>query len=68
MNDLEKIGKKLRKARKELNLKQSEVADKVGINSNYYARIERGEVQAALDTLKEIAKILKIKLSDILPF
>lgn len=55
-------GKKLKKAREEAQLTQAEVAKKAKINSNYYARIERGEEQAALDTLKTLSKILKVKL------
>jgi len=34
-----KIGKKLKDARKSLGLKQSEVAEKADISVNYYARI-----------------------------
>ena len=56
------IGIKLRKARKKAKLTQAEVADKADINANYYSRIERGEEQAALDTLEKLSKILKVKL------
>lgn len=68
MYSLEKLGKNLKNARKNANLTQVEVAEKVGIHSNYYAKIERGEMQPALDTLENIFKILKVKSSDILPF
>jgi len=63
-----KIGDKLREFREIANLTQAEVANKAEINSNYYARIERGEEQPALDTLYDILKVLKVKSSDILPF
>ena len=56
------IGEKLLKARKKAKLTQAGVADKAGINANYYSRIERGEEQAALDTLDKLSKILKVKL------
>jgi len=62
------IGKKLKMARKKLNLKQSEVAEKAGISVNYYARIERDEENTTLDTLKKICQALKVKSTDILPF
>ncbi len=68
MNSQVKIGKKLKEARKKLGLKQSEVAEKAGVNSNYYARLERDEVTASLDTFKKILKALKLKSSNILPF
>ncbi len=61
--------KKLKKARKSLGLKQAEVAEKVGITSNYYSMIERGEVDnPGSKFMVKIAKILKLELSDILPF
>jgi len=62
------IGKKLKMARKKLNLKQSEVAKKADISVNYYARIERDEENPTLETLKKICQALKVKSTDILPF
>lgn len=61
-------GKRLRKAREKRNLTQADVAEKAGMNTNYYACIERGEVNASLEKLHNICKVLKIKSSDILPF
>jgi len=62
------IGKKLKMARKKLNLKQSEVAIKADLSVNYYARIERDEENPTLETLKKICLALKVKSTDILPF
>jgi len=66
--DTIKIGKNIKKARKERKLTQVEVAEKAGIHPNYYSRIERGELQPALDTLEKIFKVLRVKSSEILPF
>lgn len=68
MDSQEKIGKNLKKARKNLRLKQSEVAQKADITSNYYALIERGEVNASSKIMESIYKALKVKSSDILPY
>ena len=68
MNTQEKIGKNLKKARKNLQLKQSEVAKRAGITSNYYAMVERGEVNPSSSVLEDIFKVLKVKSSEILPF
>lgn len=68
MGSKEEIGKNLKKAREKMKLTQSEVAEKAGINVNYYARIERGDARASTDVLKEIARVLKVKSSDIFPF
>jgi transcriptional regulator with XRE-family HTH domain len=60
-----KLGDKVRKAREKARLTQAEVAERAGINSSYYAQIERGEVNLSIDKLQGIAKVLKIKSLDI---
>lgn len=56
----EQLGKKLKLARQKKKLTQSDIADRADINVNYYARIERGEENPSLDTLRSIAKILNV--------
>ncbi len=68
MASQEEIAKRLKRARKETGLTQLEVAEKIKVSVNYYARIERGEVSPSLETLKDIMKILKIKSLEISPF
>jgi transcriptional regulator with XRE-family HTH domain len=63
-----KIGKKLKDARKKLGFKQSDVAEKADISVNYYARIERNEENPTLETLERVLKALKLKSSDVLSF
>lgn len=60
-----KLGKNLREARNKTHLTQAQVAEKAGIHVNFYARIERGEVDPSLDTLKTILKTLKIKSTEV---
>ncbi len=40
---------------------QAQVAEKAGMNTNYYAVIERGEINPSYETLKKIAEALDIK-------
>lgn len=56
------LGKKLKEARTKLKLTQEQVAEKVGVSANWYARVERGEENAAQDTLESLFKLLKIKV------
>ena len=66
MNSQERVGKTLKKARKELGLRQSDVAVKVGISSNYYSMIETGKREnPGSQVMTGIAKVLKLKLSDV---
>ena len=64
-----KIGKALKKARKSLGLTQAQVAEKVGISSNYYSMIERGEREnPGSNIMSKIAKMLNLKPSDVFDF
>lgn len=42
-------------------LTQKEVAEKAGVHTNYYARVERDEENPSLEILKKLTKILKVK-------
>jgi len=68
MNSQLKIGKNLKNARIKAKLTQKQVAQKVGVHANYYARIERDEENPSLEIIKKLTKILNVKSSDILPF
>ena len=68
MKSQKDIGKNIKKARERTDFTQVEIAQKVGINVNYYARIERGETTPSLEVLETIVKVLKIKSSEVLPF
>lgn len=68
MGTSEQIGKKVKEIREKANLTQAQVADKAGIHVNYFARLERGEVNPSAEILKSIAKALNVTSSDILPF
>lgn len=62
------IGKKMRKIREIQRREQVEVAEEAGIDTSYYARIERGEANPTLERLYSVVKALHVKSSDILPF
>jgi len=64
----EEIGRKIKQVRVAKELTQSELAVLAGINENYFAMIERGEVNFTFDKLFKIIKALKVKSSQILPF
>lgn len=64
----QEIGRKIKKARQKTEMTQADVAGKAGIHVNYYARIERGEENPSIEIVEKIAKALKVKSSEILPF
>lgn len=64
----EEVGQKIKSVREARKLTQAEVAKKAGIHVNYFARVERGEVNPSIEILQNIIKALNAKSSDILPF
>lgn len=62
MDSQNQLAKILKKARTKAKLTQAQVAEKADITTNYYARIERGEVNPTVDVVDSIAKALKMNL------
>lgn len=61
-NTLLEFAEVLRNRRKELNLTQEELAEKVGKKRAYIARIEKGETDMQLSSFITISQALGIKL------
>lgn len=61
------IGKQLKLARLNDGLTQVELADKVDSDTNYYAKVERGEVVPSLKLLIKLVETLKIDYCDLFP-
>lgn len=57
------LGKKIQKRRKELELTQERLAEKVGISRAYMGYIEQGRNIPSLEILEKISRILKFPLS-----
>lgn len=57
------LGERLKTAREKTGLTQAEVAEKANMTVNYYAMIERGEVNPSFEKMKSIAKVLKLKIT-----
>lgn len=60
------LGKKFKDSREKQGLSQQDVADRTGLYISHYAKVERGELKATLETLEKISKALKLKLPDLL--
>ncbi len=65
---LQKFGDKLQKVRKSQSISQEDLAAKLSMHRTYVGMIERGERNPTIRTLYKIAKALKVKSSDLLPF
>ena len=64
----QKIGDNLRKIREIKGIKQESVAKQLGLTTNGYGKIERGETSLNIKRLEEIAVILGVNALDIMQF
>lgn len=55
----------IKKRRKELNLTQKDLADRVGINQSYISQVENGFISPSFNYAIAIAKELNINLDDL---
>jgi transcriptional regulator with XRE-family HTH domain len=56
----------LRRTREERGLSQEAVGDRAGMTQSQYARIERGDVDPTIKTLKRLATALDVTASELL--
>jgi transcriptional regulator with XRE-family HTH domain len=60
------LGQRLRDARRKKHLKQEAVAADAGIRPATLSGIERGEYAVKLETLRDVARVVEMKLADLL--
>jgi transcriptional regulator with XRE-family HTH domain len=61
---VELVGRKIRRLRKERKLTQSELASRIGIQQSDLSRIERGEYRVSLDTLFRMLAEFKVSVAE----
>lgn len=65
---LVKLGKKIFEYRKEKGFSQEELGFLIRSARNYVGCIERGEKSPSINTLCKIAKVLDVKVKDLIDF
>lgn len=66
-NDIQ-IGKRIRRLRKQRELTQEELAEKVGVSTTHVGLVETGKRRMSLKTLQKVANALKVKVKDLIPY
>jgi transcriptional regulator with XRE-family HTH domain len=67
-NALARVGFKVRRFREMKGMRQETMANELGMTTNGYGKIERGESTISLERLEQIAAVLEISPFDILRF
>ena len=62
------VNKKIQKLRKENNLTQDQLAERLGVSKIYVARIENGKILPSVKDIKNVARILDVNVSDLISF
>jgi transcriptional regulator with XRE-family HTH domain len=60
------IGRAARQARRARRLTQEDVADRVGVSTQFYGRIERGYALPSVTTLRRMLDVLDLRADDLL--
>jgi len=67
-NVSQKIGRKIAELRKEANLTQEKLAEKVGLDRTYIGYLEKGDRSPSVETANKIARALGVKIDEIFKF
>ncbi len=61
--NLKTFGSRIQELRKMNNLTQSELAEKIGLSTNFIGMVERGERNTSVDKIFKLAKAFNISLA-----
>jgi DNA-binding XRE family transcriptional regulator len=64
----QKLGRNIQRARKDKEYTQEKLAEILNISRTHMGHIEQGRKTPSLELLEKIAKALRIKVKDIIPF
>lgn len=58
------LGSRIRELRKSKNLTQFELAEKIGLSTNFIGMVERGERNTTVDKIFKLAKAFNITMEE----
>lgn len=61
------VGEKIRKVKRQKEIKQVALAQILGLDQSYVSRIESNEIKLDLDILQKIANALDVSIVDLFP-
>lgn len=64
--ELQRLGKAIRAARREMKLSQEDFAERVDIHRTYIGCIERGQVNVSWQNIARVARALGMRVSELI--
>lgn len=62
--NLKTFGSRIQELRKKNNLTQSELAEKIGLSTNFIGMIERGERNTSVDKIFKLSRAFNLSLAE----
>lgn len=66
-NDI-RLANRIRKLRKQKDLTQEQLAEKVHVSTTHVGLVETGKRKFGLKTLQKVANVLGVKVKDLIPY
>ena len=63
--ELQRLGRAIRQARRELKLSQEDFAERADIHRTYVGMIELGKVNVSLENISRVARALGVRVSEL---
>ncbi len=60
-----KLGKKIQKLRKNLDITQEELAEKINLSRTHIGHIEQGRKSPSIKVMEKLSRVLKVKISEL---
>ncbi len=67
-NAQQKLGKKIKLLRTEINITQEKLSEMTGLDRTYISGIERGMRNPSLKNIEKLSRALKVKVSNLVEF
>ncbi len=62
------IGKRIKRFRRQAELTQEQLAEDIGVSTTHIGLVETGNRRMSLKTLQKVARVLKVKVKDLIPY
>lgn len=62
------IGRRIRRFRRRAELTQEQLSEKVNVSTTHIGLVETGYRRMSLKTLQKVARVLKIRVKDLIPY